>query len=73
MTKRPDYTGYDALAQDINLDDITSCGGNATILWRLQDGDTEEQGSLVVSPVPIKGLFIRHIDDEHEYILMKIH
>jgi hypothetical protein len=36
MMERPDY---DALAQDINLEDITSCERNANILRILRDGD----------------------------------
>ncbi len=36
VEERPDY---DALAQDINLEDITSCEHNANILRKLRDGD----------------------------------
>ncbi len=54
MAERRDY---DALAQDIDLEDITSCEGNANILRMLRDGDpnwnkflyimNEEQGGEV--------------------------
>ena len=36
MVERSDY---DALAQEINLEDITSCERNANILRELRDGD----------------------------------
>ncbi len=48
-----DRRDYDALAQDINLDDITSCERNANILRELRDGD----------PLS-KQLFIMNEEDE---------
>jgi hypothetical protein len=36
MVERPDY---ETLAQDINLEDITSCKGNAILLRKIRDGD----------------------------------
>ena len=52
MVERPDY---DALADDINLEDITSCEGNANILRELRDGD----------PLS-KQLYIMNEEDENE-------
>ena len=53
MAERPDYV---ALAQDINLHEITSCERNANILRMLRDGD----------PNLSKRLFIMNEDDEDE-------
>jgi hypothetical protein len=39
MVERPDY---DALAQGINLEDITSCERNANILRKIRDGDQKQ-------------------------------
>ena len=50
MVERPDY---DTLAQDINLEDITSCERNADILRMLRDGD------------PLSQLFIMNEEDEN--------
>jgi hypothetical protein len=46
MAERPDY---DALAQDINLQDITSCEGNANILRMIRDGDPNWTNSLYIT------------------------
>ncbi len=45
MAERPDY---DALAQDINLEDITSCKRNANILRMLRDGDPNWNKKLYI-------------------------
>jgi hypothetical protein len=45
MAERRDY---DALAQDINLDDITSCKRNANILRKIRDGDPDWNKSLYI-------------------------
>ncbi len=55
MVERPDY---DALAQDINLEDITSCERNANILRMLRDGD----------PNWSKKLYIMNEEDEDEIL-----
>ncbi|KAL7454509.1 hypothetical protein ACHAWC_006127 [Mediolabrus comicus] len=55
MTERLDY---DALAQDINLEDITSCERNANILRKIRDGDTNWSQQL----------FIMNEDDEDEIL-----
>jgi hypothetical protein len=52
MAERPDY---DALARDINLEDITSCERNANILRKIRDGDPMR-----------KQLFIMNEEDEDE-------
>ena len=51
MAERPDY---DALAQDINLKDITSCEHNAILLRKIRDGD----------PFLNKRLYIVNEDEE---------
>ena len=53
MTERPDY---DALAQDINLDEITSCVSNAILLQKIRDND----------PSWSQRVYIMHIDDDDE-------
>jgi hypothetical protein len=68
MVERPDY---DALAQDINLEDITSCERNANILRMLRDGhpnwdkhlyivDGEEEDEEDASD---EGFFVEEGDD----------
>ena len=45
MTERPDY---ETLAQDIKLEDITSCEHNANILRMIRDGDPNWTNSLYI-------------------------